>query len=77
VIVGGQPWRKPDEFVPEGWTPYTEADKVQEWRAEQLRRAGANDALAAALARTKGDLHKMCDAVKAGTAPETLLSVFA
>lgn len=67
---------RPDEFVPEGWVPYLEDDKVEEWRTEQLRKAGVPEGAATVLARSKSDLHKMVSAAQSGLSAEGLLAVF-
>ena len=72
----GEPWKQPGEFIPEGWVPYSEDDKVEEWRVEQLRKAGVPEGAATVLARSKSDLHKMVSAAQDGLSAEGLLAVF-
>lgn len=70
-----RPTRAPDA-APEGWSLYTEADKVQEWRRDCLKRAGLDDITASILARTTNDLHLMEEAIRSGLTPEGALAVF-
>jgi hypothetical protein len=62
-------------FVPEGWEPYTERDRVLEWRAEQLQRAGVPEQIAERLSRAEADLHTMLS-VAQRVPPERLLDIF-
>jgi hypothetical protein len=72
-MIRGQ---RDEPSFPEGWTPYTEADKVQAWRVQQLVNVGVPEDAAEILAREGEDLHKMVEAAKSGLAPDRLVAIF-
>lgn len=62
--------RMPDEEIDQ------EPDFVYMWRFQQLWDAGYDSLTAEVLAETDSDLHKMCDAKKAGMSDHEALLIF-
>jgi hypothetical protein len=57
-------------------TQVSETFKTEEWRMEQLQRAGIPKLYAKKLAQSESDLHKMLDAYAAGCSLPILLKIF-
>jgi len=56
--------------------PETELERIEQWRAEELERAGFEPRAAATIAaRHDIDLHRATDLVRKGCAPELALEI--
>lgn len=56
--------------------PITELDRVEDWRAQELERAGyPHEAAAELAARHDVDLHRAVDLLERGCSPELAVSI--